>query len=72
MVIVVFVSTPFVLTIIGYATGGLTWTEVFGEGFHWNTVAGQSFLAGFVTVLILISAMMYFMLKAFNTTEGAW
>ena len=72
MVIVVFVSTPFVLTIIGYATGGFAWTEEFGEVFYWNTAAGQTFLAGFVTVIILISVMMYFMLRAFNTTEGAW
>ena len=72
MVIVVFVSTPFVLTAVGQVTGGLNWTEVFGEGFRWNTVAGQSFLAGFAAVIILIAVMMYFMLKAFTTTEGAW
>lgn len=72
MVIVVFVSTPFVLTVVGSVTGALSWNAVFGDTFHWNTVAGQSFLAGFVAVLILISMMMYFMLKAFSTTEGAW
>ena len=72
MVIVVFVSTPFVLTAIGFVTGALSRNEVFGGNFYWNTAAGQSFLAGFVAVLILISVMMYFMLKAFSTTEGAW
>lgn len=72
MVIVVFVSTPFVLTAVGILTGGLFWQETFGGGFFWNTVAGQSFLAGFAVVIILISLMMYFMLKAFSTTEGAW
>jgi hypothetical protein len=72
MVIVVFVSTPFVLTAVGYVTGGLAWNELFGGNFYWNTVASQSFLAGFAAVIILISLMMYFMLKAFSTTEGAW
>ncbi len=72
LVIAVFVSTPFVLTSVGFVTGGLGWTEEFGGNFFWNTVASQSFLAGFATVLILISLMMYFMMKAFTTTEGAW
>jgi hypothetical protein len=72
MVIVVFVSTPFILTVVGSVTGGLSWIETFGGSFRWNTVSGQSFLAGFVAVIILISFMMYFMMKAFSTTEGAW
>ncbi len=72
MVIVVFVSTPFVLTAVGILTGGLFWNEIFGGSFFWNTTAGQSFLAGFAVVLILITLMMYFMMKAFSTSEGAW
>lgn len=72
MVIVVFVSTPFVLTSVGFITGGLGWTEEYGSTVYWNAVAGQSFIAGFATVIILISLMMYFMMKAFTTKEGAW
>jgi hypothetical protein len=72
MAIVVFVSIPFVLTAVGFVTGGLFWSETFGDSFYWNTVAAQSFLAGFVAVIILISIMMYFIVKAFTTAEGAW
>ncbi|MHA3962911.1 MAG: hypothetical protein AM325_005150 [Candidatus Thorarchaeota archaeon SMTZ1-45] len=72
MVIMVFVSTPFVLIAVGNLTGGLAWNDLFGDSFYWNTVASQSFIAGFVTIIILISLMMYFMLKAFTTSEGAW
>ena len=72
MVIVVFVSTPFVLTAVGFLTGGLFWNETFGGSFFWNTTAGQSFLTGFVVVIILMALMMYFMMKAFSTSEGAW
>lgn len=72
MVIMVFVSTPFVLTTVGYVTGGLAWNELVGGNVFWNSVASQSFLAGFAAVIILISIMMYFMMKAFTTQEGAW
>lgn len=72
MVIVVFVSTPFVLTAVGYLTGGIAWEELTGGNVFWNAVASQSFLLGFATVLILISLMMYFILKAFSAVEGAW
>ena len=72
IVILVFVSTPFILEAVGYLTGGLSWQQTFGGGFFWNTAAGQSFLVGFAVVVILITLMMYFILKAFSTTEGAW
>jgi hypothetical protein len=72
MVIVVFVSVPFVLTTIGFLTGGLNFADEHGGSFFWDTLSGRSFLVGFATVIILISLMMYFMLKAFAVEEGAW
>ncbi len=72
MAMVVFVSIPFVLTAVGIVTGGIFWSETYGDSFYWNALAGQSFLAGFVAVVILISVMMYFILKAFTVEEGAW
>lgn len=72
MVVVVFVSIPFVLTFVGFATGGMAWAEEQGGTVFSSTLASQSFLAGFAAVIVLISLMMFFMLKAFTTDEGAW
>ncbi|MFW9918315.1 MAG: hypothetical protein ACFFED_01835 [Candidatus Thorarchaeota archaeon] len=72
MAILVFVSIPFVLSTVGVLTGGIFWTEIYGEGFYWNELSAGTFVIGFITIIILISIMMYFILKAFSTKGGAW
>ncbi len=70
--IIVFVSIPFVLTTIGIMTGGIYWNEYFGGSFFWNQLSGTTFVIGFFAVIVLISIIMYLLMNAFHTTEGAW
>ncbi len=70
--IIVFVSTPFILITVGVLTGGMYWSELYGNDFRWNELSASTFLLGFITVIILISIMMYSVLKAFSTKGGAW
>ena len=72
MAIVVFVSIPFVLVTVGALTGGLTWTENYGDNFYWNAVSANAFLVGFLAAIVLISIMMYFIMKGFTARDGAW
>jgi hypothetical protein len=70
--IMVFVSIPFVLITVGELTGGLYWNEQYGGSFYWNDLSANAFLWGFLTVIVLISVMMYFIMKSFTAREGAW
>ncbi|MFW9848770.1 MAG: hypothetical protein ACFFF4_06500 [Candidatus Thorarchaeota archaeon] len=72
MAIIVFVSIPFILVAVGSLTGALGWTAQYGNSFFWNEVSATAFLTGFFTVIILISIMMYFIIKSFTTRGGAW
>ena len=70
--VMVFVSIPFILVTVGVLTGGLYWTEQYGNSFYWNELSANAFLAGFITVIVLISVMMYFIMKSFTARDGAW
>jgi hypothetical protein len=72
IVIVVFVSTPFILVTVAELTGGAYWTDIFGTDFYWTQLSGQSFIIGFFVIILLVGAMIWFLMKAFTTTEGAW
>jgi len=72
MAILVFVSTPFVLVTVGALTGGLGWTQQYGNSFYWNEVSASAFIAGFFAVIVLISIMMYFIIRSFTAQDGAW
>jgi hypothetical protein len=65
--IVVFVSTPFILVALAEFTGG-----AYMDVFYWTRLAGRTFIFGFFMIILLIGAMLYFVLRAFYTTEGAW
>jgi hypothetical protein len=65
--ILVFVSTPFILAVVAELTGHVS--ESF---FYWSRIAGQTFIIGFFVIIFLIGAALYFVLRAFHTTEGAW
>ncbi|MFW9907969.1 MAG: hypothetical protein ACFFEF_05285 [Candidatus Thorarchaeota archaeon] len=72
MAIIVFASIPFMLTTIGILTGGIYWNELFGGSFYWNELSAQTFIVGFFTIIIFTAIIMFLILKAFTTTEGAW
>ncbi len=71
-ILLVFVSTPFLLVFIAEITGALTWSSEYGPIVFWNEISGTAFVVGFGVIIILTAAMMYFILKAFNSTGEPW
>ena len=68
----VFVTTPFFLVMVSDLTGAHTFSEIFGNIVFFNELSSTAFLAGFSSVVLLVIAMMYFILKAFSAKEGSW
>ncbi|NWF96459.1 MAG: hypothetical protein HXY34_10005 [Candidatus Thorarchaeota archaeon] len=68
----VFIFMPFFLIWLGYATGVTWWKETFGPYVFFDTTTGPAFVIGFVSVLFMVALMIFFIMKAFDTTEGAW
>ena len=68
----VFVSAPFFLVMVADLTGAHTFSEIFGPYVFFNELSSNAFLAGFLSVVILAAAMMFFILKAFSAKEGTW
>jgi hypothetical protein len=68
----VFVSAPFFLVMVADLTGAHTFSEIFGPYVFFNQLSSNAFLAGFSSVVLLVIAMMFFILKAFSTSEGTW
>ncbi|RDE15914.1 MAG: hypothetical protein C4K49_05560 [Candidatus Thorarchaeota archaeon] len=68
----VFVSAPFFLVMVADLTGANTFSEIFGPYVFFNELSSNAFLAGFLAVIILTAAMMFFILKAFSAKEGTW
>ena len=70
--IIVFASIPFILVTVGMVTGGLFWSDIYGSSFYWNELSAQTFIIGFTVIIILMSVIMYMILKAFTASDGAW
>lgn len=68
----VFVMMPLTLVILADVTGVINFRDIFGPLVFWNELSGPSFVLGFFTIIILVAIMVFFILKAFDTTEGAW
>jgi hypothetical protein len=73
LAIATFVSVPFILVEFAKATGGLYWSDLFSGTTPWgNPLTGGTFLGAFAIILILMSVAIYFLLRAFDSPEGAW
>ncbi len=68
----VFVMMPLALVIMADVTGVVNFRYIFGPLVFWNELSGPAFVLGFFTVIILVAIIIFFILKAFDTTEGAW
>ncbi|MHA1965311.1 MAG: hypothetical protein ACW97G_12080 [Candidatus Thorarchaeota archaeon] len=72
LLLVVFVSVPFILNaIIIWANGG-DWTEAFSQTWFGDTDAARIFLLGFVVIVGLFTIIIYFILSIFGSDEGGW
>ncbi|MHA1741304.1 MAG: hypothetical protein ACTSVD_04330 [Candidatus Thorarchaeota archaeon] len=70
--VALFFVLPLVLTVIAYAMGVASWSDIYGPLIFWNELSSRGFLVGFVVTIIFIALMMYFIAGAFETGEGAW
>lgn len=71
LAIVVFIFIPFIIDNVGYLVAGQDWTA-FRETWFSDPRSGQTFLVGFAVVVVIIFVIMYFIISAFETTEGGW
>ncbi len=70
--VAVLILVPVVLDFVARIFRGERWHEVFGRFFYWNYQAGLIFVIGFVTVILMFSLMMYFLMRMFDESEGPW
>jgi hypothetical protein len=72
LVLIIIVSAPYILTAIGVATGATEWSNTYGPNPFFTNLSASSFMVAFIAVILLVGLMVYFVMKAFQTTEGAW
>ncbi|TFG12020.1 hypothetical protein EU537_10585 [Candidatus Thorarchaeota archaeon] len=72
LAILLVVSAPYILTAIGIATGAINWSNQYGSRVFWTNLSGTAFVIAFGVIILLVGLMVYFIMKAFHTTEGAW
>ena len=72
LALIIFFLMPYLLIVLAEVTGLEDWSNTFGPLIWWNEANALPFLLGFVMVLIMMSAIMYLVLQAFSSKEGAW
>ncbi|MGY5874721.1 MAG: hypothetical protein RTU30_03150 [Candidatus Thorarchaeota archaeon] len=72
LAMLVFIGTPFILSMVGDLTGVTAFRDIFGPLVFWNALSGPAFVIAFAVIVGLVAAIMFFILKSFETTEGAW
>jgi hypothetical protein len=66
------VGLPLMLAIIADLTGVIHFREIYGPLVWWNELSGPSFVVAFFAIILAVSVIAYFILKMFDTSEGAW
>ncbi len=72
LLLIVFVSVPFILDAIILWVNGGDWTEAFSHTWFADREAARIFLLGFAVIIGLFTIMMYFILTIFGSEEGGW
>ena len=72
LALMIFFLTPFALGIVAEITGVGSFTDIYGPLMFWNELSGTGFLIGFGVIIVMISVIMFLILKAFSFEEGAW
>ncbi len=72
LALLIFVSVPFILSIVSVLMGGPSWSKASGSGFYWSEPTGRILVGGFFVTLVMFSFIMYFMLDAFGASEDQW
>jgi hypothetical protein len=72
LLLIVFVSIPFIVDALARWATGTDWTEAFAETWFSDQESAQVFLLGFGVIVGLFAIMMYFILGIFSGDEGGW
>ena len=72
LALMIFFLTPFALGVVAEITGVGSFTDIYGPLMFWNELSGTGFLIGFGVIIVMISIIMFLILKAFSVEEGAW
>ena len=72
LALIIFFLMPYLLIVLAEFTGLEDWSDTFGPLIWWNEANAIPFLMGFAMVLIMMSGIMYLVLQAFSSKEGAW
>ena len=72
MAIAMFVGIPLILVMLADLTGVIHFREIFGPLIWWNELSAPSFMLGFLAIVLMVGIVIFFILKAFDTSEGAW
>jgi len=67
--VVMILAMGWIVEVIGVVTGLAEWSERYGAFVFFNELSGRGFLLSMVGVLSVASISMYFIIKAFETTE---
>ena len=67
--VVMILAMGWIIEVIGVVTGLAEWSERYGAFVFFNELSGRGFLLSMVGVLSVASISMYFIIKAFETTE---
>lgn len=72
MAMATFFGLPLVLAVVADVTGVIHFREIYGPLVWFNELSGPSFLVAFFVIVLVVSFSLYFILKLFDTSEGAW
>lgn len=72
LAIIVFLSIPYVTLAIGLLFGTLYGRGFSGSYLYWTRETGRTFIAGFFAIVFMLGIVLYLLLNAFDTSEGAW
>lgn len=72
LIIIVFVSVPFIVDALALWAAGGDWTQAFMHAWFADAGAAQIFLLGFGVIIGLFSIISYFIISIFSGEEGGW
>ncbi len=72
LLLIVFVSVPFIVDALARWASGGDWTEAFSQTWFSDRESAQIFLLGFGVIVGMFALIMYFILGIFSSEEGGW
>ncbi len=72
LAVILFLSIPYVTMAIGLIYGTIYGQSFSGSNLYWTIEGGRTFLTGFFAIVLMLGIVLYIILNAFDSKEGAW